>query len=270
LSSNQRPSLIRLASGKLLFATDFQNKWAGGDQVDATQRGPWLAVSDDDGESWMLRRLPGAQPHEQSHVARKAGRAGTIGYSVLRQGPNGLVHLITSVTQPDLHYAFNEAWLDSPQMTNKLPPQRSANSISLVRQYILRCPSGKVRAVRRGGIGDNGRYLLHGTQIWFYEEGGLQWKVTYDKGRRIGDETYYLPGEKKLWSYEHSEDGTSTWTHFWPGGKKRLESTWKDFKCEGIAKRWDRQGKLMDSLEFLNGMPAGSAPLWKATDVVYP
>ncbi len=270
LSSNQRPSLIRMASGRLLFATDFQNKWAGGDQVDATQRGPWLGVSDDDGQSWMLRRLPGAQPHEQSHVARRAKRAGTIGYSVLRQGPNGLIHLITSVTHPDLHYTFNEAWLDSPQMTNDLPPERFATSISQVKQRVIRYPSGKIQVVQRGGIGDNGRYLLHGSQIWFYEQGDVQWKVTYDKGRKIGVETYYLPDEVKLWSREHKNDGMSVWTQYWSDGKKKTESSWRNFKCEGVARRWDRNGRFVDELEFLNGMPAGSEPLWKATDVVYP
>jgi len=271
LSSNQRPSLIRLTSGRLVFATDFQNKWAGGNQVDATQRGAWIAHSDDDGETWNLKRLPGAQPHEQSHVARRAKGATTIGYSVLRQGPNGLIHLITSVTHPDLHFTFNEAWLLSPEEPgNELPAERLATKMLHVKQRILRYPSGKLQAVVRGGPGDNGRYLLHGTQKWFHDNGKLQWQVTYDLGRKIGSETYYLPDGTKLWSWEHRTDGESIWTHWWPAGKKKRESTWRDFKCEGVAKRWNRDEKLIDELEFLNGMPAGSPPLWKATGVQYP
>jgi formylglycine-generating enzyme required for sulfatase activity len=274
LSSNQRPSLIKLTGGRLLFATDFQTKWAGGNQVDATQRGAWLAFSDDKGETWTIKKLPGAQPHEQAHVAKKAGGATTIGYSVLRQGPNGLIHLITSVTHPDLHFTFNEAWLEEPPQDDPeiLPDEPAATKINQVRQYIQRYPSGKIKALCRGGVADNGRYLLHGTQIWFYETGELQWRVTYDKGRKIGDETYYLPGKRKrkAWSWKHNNDGNSVWTHFWPNGKKRSESLWQDFKCEGIAQTWNRDGVLTDQLKFKNGMPADSPPLFKVTGVEYP
>ena len=274
LSSNQRPSLIKLSGGRLLFATDFQNKWADADQVDPTQQGAWLAYSDDAGETWIIKKLPGAQPHEQAHVARRAGGATTIGYSVLRQGPNGLIHLITSVTHPDLHFTFNETWLEQPPQDDPevLPDEPAATKINQVRQYIQRYPSGKIRALCRGGLADNGRYLLHGTQLWFYETGQLHWQVTYDKGRKIGGETYYLPGrkERKAWTWKHNENGSGVWTHYWPNGRKKSESTWRDFECEGVARTWDRDGKLTDQLEFKNGMPADSPPLFKVTGVDYP
>ena len=271
LSSNQRPSLIRLSSGRLLYATDFQNKWADEEQVDKSQRGAWLAYSEDQGETWILKKLGGAEPHEQAHVARKAGGACTIGYSVLRQGPNGLIHLVTSVNHPDLHFAFNETWLlEGPQEPVQLPEEPPAGKMTQVRQYLLRYPSGRIKAVCRGGIADDGRYLLDGAQMWFHENGCVKWKVAYDKGRKIGNETYFTDGEQKIWSWTHEDDGTNIRTHWWPNGKKKSESKWRNFKCQGIARRWDRDGQLIDQLRFVDGMPSESPPTFKVTGVTYP
>jgi hypothetical protein len=271
LSSNQRPSLIRLASGRLLYATDFQNKWANQNQVQPERRGSWLAVSEDQGKTWKTKPLPGAQPHEQAHVARRAGGAATIGYSVLRQGPNGLIHLITSVNHPDLHFAFNEAWLlRVDNQSRQLPQEPLATTITRIEEYKQRYSDAVIKAHCRGGVADNGRFLLDGTQKWFYDDGMRQWEVTYDKGRKVGTETYWARDGRKQWSWDHNENAISIWTHFWPNGTKKSKSIWQNFKCQGPALRWKRNGRLADNIVFKKGMPFHSPPLWKATGVEYP
>jgi hypothetical protein len=56
------------------------------------------ALSYDDGKTWpVLKRI--------------APRNSAYGYQAVCQGPDGVIHLITSID----HYAFNEAWLESPQ-----------------------------------------------------------------------------------------------------------------------------------------------------------
>jgi hypothetical protein len=105
LGTNQRPSLLRLESGRLVFASDYQH-FRGHSPME--ERGAFVAFSEDDGETWAFRRLDDAQPHEDP---TRHGGAATLGYSAMRQAPNGVIHLITTMNRPCLHFEFNEAWL---------------------------------------------------------------------------------------------------------------------------------------------------------------
>ena len=106
-SANQRPSVLRLRSGRLFFAGDFQNL-KGEQPAGVTNRGAFVALSEDDGRTWRIKKLIGTQPHE---VPGNLNGADTIGYSVARQSQDGLIHLITTMNKPCLHLAFNEAWI---------------------------------------------------------------------------------------------------------------------------------------------------------------
>ncbi|HLK62740.1 MAG TPA: hypothetical protein VKU19_04845 [Bryobacteraceae bacterium] len=55
-----------------------------------------MAVSDDDGETWQTRQLPGIV---------------TVGYTTATQAPNGVIHIVTSKNAPDLHIELNETWV---------------------------------------------------------------------------------------------------------------------------------------------------------------
>jgi formylglycine-generating enzyme required for sulfatase activity len=93
LGSGQRPSLIRLASGRLFFVADlFDKKKLGSDGA-----GAFVALSDDDGATWTTRQLPGIV---------------TVGYTTATQAPNGVIHIVTSKNVPaPLHIELNEAWI---------------------------------------------------------------------------------------------------------------------------------------------------------------
>ncbi|HUT34486.1 MAG TPA: SUMF1/EgtB/PvdO family nonheme iron enzyme [Planctomycetota bacterium] len=240
LGANQRPSLLRLASGRLFFAGDFQH-YSGRQPKGVTERGAYVALSDDEGETWHIRKLAGALPHE----SRRHDGA-TVGYSVARQAPNGVIHLITSMNHPSLHFELNEAWILSKE------------------------------AGADAGASD-GRYLLEGKQTWAYPSGQKQWEVTYHQGRKLGEETHWTSGGTTDWSWQHRpstgsgrgepaeprDDGTSVWTQWWPDGKKKAESTWRDHRCEGTATRWDRSGKVVSQCEFADGALAKQSPALK-------
>ncbi|MHC4193821.1 MAG: SUMF1/EgtB/PvdO family nonheme iron enzyme, partial [Planctomycetota bacterium] len=250
LGSNQRPSLLRLKSGLLLMAGDFSRK-DGEHPASITEKGSYVASSNDDGENWSIKKLPGAELHEEEPVI-------TIGYSVARQAPNGMIHLITSMNTCALHFTFNEAWLlakDTRQekMSDAELMKNSASSISRVKAYRENYPDGKKRIEFRGGIGDDGRFLLHGRETWYYPDGTTQRQGDYDKGRKIATETYWSKDRSKNWTWEHKEDGSSMWTQYWPNGRKKAESTWKNFKCEGRSIVWDRNGRVISRNEFANG-----------------
>ncbi len=83
LGSGQRPSIVRLASGRLFFVADLFDK----KKLGAKGAGAFVALSDDDGETWRTRHLPGIT---------------TVGYTTATQGPNGVIHIVTSKNKPDL------------------------------------------------------------------------------------------------------------------------------------------------------------------------
>jgi formylglycine-generating enzyme required for sulfatase activity len=75
LGGGQRPSVIRLASGRLFFVAD----------DGARGRGAFVALSDDEGETWHRRVLP---------------EISTVGYVTATQAPSGLIEIVTSKTVP--------------------------------------------------------------------------------------------------------------------------------------------------------------------------
>ena len=92
LGSGQRPSLIRLASGRLFFVADLFDKKKLGEKG----AGAFVALSDDDGETWKTRRLPNIV---------------TVGYTTATQAPNGIIHIVTSKNVPPVHIEMNETWI---------------------------------------------------------------------------------------------------------------------------------------------------------------
>ena len=239
LRTNQRPAVIRIASGRLLYAGDFQD--INGDQPPAiAEQGSFVALSDDGGKTWHIKKLP-SDPHESRDI-------NTIGYVVLQQASNGVIHLITSMNHPAVHFEFNEAWILSPDDAT-FEENTEGEVMTLQENYT----SGKVRVTWSAKICRDGRYLLHGAETWYYENGNKQWEVTYCDGVKVGQETYWASDGTKKWEWYHYENGTNVWTQYWPDGIKKAESSWCNNRCEGIATRWDKTGKVISRVRFENG-----------------
>jgi len=259
LGSAQRPSMIRLASGNLFFVSDaFLNKqkrmpppgWKYGD-------GAFVAISMDNGASWRIKPLPVQLPNFQRNTN------GTVGYVTARQAPNGVIHVLTMVTQPCLDYELNEAWVFSD--AGDITPDTTGGTI---RNFSEKFPNGKIRSQWSARLCPSGRYLLDGAETDFYDTGAKQHEVTYASGRKIGAETFWSADGKKLWNWEHDlKNNRSVWTQYWPNGKKKSESTWnthpqaRDLKrsffglvAEGPAKQWSEDGGITFSGVFSNGL----------------
>ncbi len=245
---NQRPSLLRLASGRFFFAGDFQCT-KGKEPRAIARRGAYAALSDDDGRTWRIKPLPGDQPHEGGRM----NGAGTLGYSAARQGPNGLIHLITTMNRPCLHFVMNEAWILADTDTPDDDAILMANAATAVRDVVAqeeKYENGRVRVRWHAGVGDDGRYLLHGKEQWYFPDGTLRYEATYERGEKVGMETRYRTDGSKVWQWDHRPDGTSTWTQWWPNGTKKAASTWKDFHAVGPARTWDRAGRAVLEKQF--------------------
>ncbi|HZQ20516.1 MAG TPA: SUMF1/EgtB/PvdO family nonheme iron enzyme [Terriglobales bacterium] len=267
LSSNQRPTMIRLADGNLFVASDWQDH-KGKQPAGIDQHGVLVALSSDDGKTWHIRTLPQTLPHEAALYRNRANWSryfddyGTIGYSVARQGANGLIHLISSMTQPSLEFEMNESWIMSDdQRPTKVEGTGAATKLLRGAQSY---PDGKLQATWTGTIDSNGRYLLHGPETWYYANGKKQYEVTYKDGKKVGTEISWDNGGNKIWEWQHQENGSATWRQYWPDGKVKHESHWRGGQAHGLATAWDSSGQVVGKWQFTNGAlqtpMAGVAP----------
>ena len=261
LGSNQRPTLLRLASGRLFFAGDFQH-FRGHAPQGATERGSYVALSEDEGRTWKVRRLPGALPHE-SHAGvprdpkwwnTSGNTHGTLGYAVAAQGPNGLIQLIATMNHPSQHYELNEAWILSGGAP-AAPQSAEARRVSERETHA----DGTPRATWSAKVTADGRYLLDGIETFYYPGGRRQYEATWSDGRKTGRETHWSQAGETRWAWDHRADGTSTWTQWWENGRKKAESTWRNGRCDGLARLWDPHGREVGQATFRDGFPTAAS-----------
>ena len=262
LGSAQRPSLIRLANGDLFFVSDaYMHKkeiappagWKHGNDC-------FVAISTNQGASWRVKPLPVQLPnHEHRHY-------GTVGYVTARQAPNGVIHVLTTETQPCLHYELNEAWIFSE--AGDIAPETTGG---VVKSFSESYPNGTLCSEWSARICPGGRYLLHGRETDYYDSGAKQHEVTYINGRKSGEETLWQPDGTKRWTWVYDlAHGRGVWIQFWPDGRRKLESNWnthpqaRDRKrsffglvADGPVRQWDQAGRLTHEYLFKQGEFAG-------------
>lgn len=259
LGNAQHPSLIRLADRNLFFTSDaWQQRegtpppagWKYGD-------GCFVAISTNNGASWHIKPLPVQLPQHQIL------KYGTLGYVTARQAPNGVIHILTTATQPCLHYELNEAWVFSD--AGDIAPETTGG---VVRKFSENYPNGCIRSRWSARICPHGRYLLDGKEIDYYDNGRKQHEVRYASGHKTGKETFWSPDGKKLWSWTHDpKHNTAVWTQYWPNEQKKSESSWdtqpeaRDLArsffglvANGPAYQWSENGQLIRSGNFVNGI----------------
>ena len=204
LLSGERPSVIRLADGRLFFVADYNPHHMKHIHKD----GAFVALSDNDGQTWTMKRLP-------SNIL-------TVGYVTATQGPNGLIHIVTSKNTVNYEIVLNEAWVLSK--TEEATP--APDSITDVTEHREKWPNGRLKAEWSTGLANDGQILLEGPQTFYYENGRKQWISGYHLGKKIGTEVYYRENGSKKWEKTYSSDGTWTWRNFDKAGKQSSESQW--------------------------------------------
>ncbi|MGF7150045.1 formylglycine-generating enzyme required for sulfatase activity [Sphingomonas zeicaulis] len=257
LGSGQRPMVLRLQSGRLLMIGDYVR--AKPIVKPVPQRGSYVAVSNDDGATWTFKSLPGTRPHERADRG-KAMEGGTVGYVAAAQGPDGVIHVVTSVTHPSVAFAFNEAWLDAPADAAPSETTMQANDVTAItarKSYEERYPGGALRGRWQGGRGSNGALVMDGAQSWYYPDGKLQWEVSYTLGRPSGTEKEYDPQGKLISQRDYQPDGRFVWTRWWPNGNRRSISHWNGQDAEGRAQTWSIDGKPLTDAVFKDAVLPG-------------
>ena len=223
LGGGQRPALIRLKSGKLLYAGDLQRS-DGFQPPGFHQRGAFVALSADEGKTWKIKVLPGTLPSVKEEAAKKV-KGGTLGYVSLAQSEDGIIHLITSKNEPALHFSFNEAWI-----LNTLKEDAA-----------------------QGDIAEKGQFLLDGKVTRYYKNGTKQYETTFILGNKTGTEKYYSSAGTLIWTKHYTGPQTFSWTQYWENGNIRSESHWRHFYCIGLAEHFNRSGKRIGESLFKEG-----------------
>ena len=205
LMSGERPSVIRLADGRLFFVADYNPHHLKHLHKD----GAYVALSNDDGKTWKMKRLP-------ANIL-------TVGYVTATQGRTGLIHIVTSKNTVNYEIVLNEAWVlsDSEHATPE------PDSITNVTRHRESWPNGKLRAEWSTGLANDGRVLLEGTQTFYYENGRRQWVSDYHLGKKIGTDVFYRENGSKKWEKTYGGDGNWTWRNFDHAGRETSESQWK-------------------------------------------
>lgn len=245
LGSNQRPVILRLRSGRLFFAGDFQLD-SGRAPPGARQRGSYVALSSDDGRTWRIKRLAAAQPH---YSKGKRSPFSTLGYCAAAQSPDGVIHLTTSMNHPALDFEMNEAWIlsDIQGAANDTPDGPGAGPRQT---HETRYPDGAVRALWHSRIGSNGQYVLDGAEMWYFPDGRKQYEAVYRFGRKVGSETLWRPDGTIAWRWLRPPRTPATWTTYWENGRRRTVSHWEGFVAVGGATEWRPDGQVARRVEF--------------------
>ncbi len=205
LASGERPSVIRLADGLLFFVADFNPNH----QKHIHKDGAYVALSSDDGKTWSSKRLP-------SDIL-------TVGYTTATQGPDGIIHIVTSKNTVNDEIQMNEAWIRSgseaatpdPSTLSKLVPHRE------------NWPGGKPRAIWSTARANDGETLLEGTQTFYFQSGHPQWIAHFHLGQETGDERFYRANGSLQWEKSYAADGTWTWRNFDATGRVTSTSRWR-------------------------------------------
>ncbi len=204
LASGERPSVIRLASGRLFFVADFNPH----DEKHAHKDGAFVALSDDDGKTWKQKRLP-------ADIL-------TVGYVTATQGPDGVIHIVTSKNAVNYEIELNEAWILAPEAA-KSP---EAVSIGAIAKHAEKWPNGKLKAEWSTARASDGRILLEGPQTFYFENGAKQWTSEFHLGRKTGDEVFYRADGSKEWQKTYGANDSWTWLLFDAAGMQTAESQW--------------------------------------------
>lgn len=205
LGSGERPSVIRLADGKLFFVED-QNPTG---RPKNHNEGGQVALSSDEGKTWHIKHLP-------KDIV-------TVGYTTATQSRDGLIHIVTSKNDPNnFEIELNEAWIMSDDDAASAPPTK----ISLVMKHTEKNLGMNVSATWSQGVANDGRTLLEGPQAFFYANGKALWTSTFHLGEPIGEEVFYRSDGSKEWQKTHEKNGDWTWQIFGPTGDQTAESHW--------------------------------------------
>ena len=209
LLSGERPSVIRLRSGRLFFVADYNPA----NQKHIHKDGAYVALSDDDGAHWVTRKLP-------ANVL-------TVGYTTATQGSDGIIHVVTSKNKPDFEIELNEAWIND-QGAGEPSSVSGGREPAQLESFSESYRNGGKLASWGVARDSYGRYLLDGAETFWYPNGKVMWSMQYALGHKVGEESFYRPDGSRMWQKLHNANGEWVWKQFDAAGQQTAESKWNE------------------------------------------
>ncbi|HKO19779.1 MAG TPA: SUMF1/EgtB/PvdO family nonheme iron enzyme, partial [Acidobacteriaceae bacterium] len=207
LMSGERPSIIRLASGRLFFTGDYNPRH----EKHVHKDGAYVALSHDDGAHWTIKRLP-------ADVL-------TVGYTTATQDASGVIHIVTSKNKPNYEIELNEAWVLDKDAGGADTADAKVGLTGIQKQ-VVKDSAGKLRAVWTTARVGDGRILLHGPEAFDYPNGKTMYSAIFEAGHKVREE-YLREDGSPYWKKTYADDGTWTWLNFDANGKQVAESHWR-------------------------------------------
>lgn len=204
LGSGERPSVIRLRDGRLFFVADYNpiDKLHGPKTF-----GAYVALSNNDGKTWIKKRLPGFL---------------TVGYVTATQGPNGIIHIVTSKNPVNYEIALNEAWILSKG--DAITP--APTSIADVHKHREFYTDGELKATWSSGRANDGEILLEGPETFYFPNGKVQWQADFHLGYKTGREVLFRRNDSRIWQKDH-HGADWTWKVYNAKDQITAESYWR-------------------------------------------
>ena len=82
-----------------------------------------------------------------------------------------------------------------------------------------------------------------GPYEYYYEEGMVALKGSYEDKLREGEWVHYYPGNKIMaHGYYHQDEKCDEWVFYYPSGQKKAEGNYKENLRDGEWTHWDQQG----------------------------
>jgi hypothetical protein len=108
------------------------------------------------------------------------------------------------------------------------------------------------------------RSLTNGEGRVFWENGKPYVVCTVSNSFVTGAWTaYYANGRRMVAGrYDGQGEFSSRWVHWYPSGKKFMESFYKAGRGEGLWVKWSEKGKLLEASALVKGIPAGKFLVW--------
>jgi len=164
IGGGQRLAMLRLKEGPIFFASFADRGIIITDKSGAKRevRGLFAAVSEDEGETWAVKLVTDDGPGKPGmttnggYFAFSQRNSEYRGYLAVCQAPNGLIHLISSFS----HYAFNLAWLKTPNEPLKYPPIRVKHEVETFDGPEFDLKDWEPYHGHAGGFNSKGQYTI--------------------------------------------------------------------------------------------------------------
>ena len=135
-----------------------------------------------------------------------------------------------------------------------------------IEKKMERSPSGQPKSEYSFYLGKDGKEVLHGTYITWFESGRKFSEQDYRDGKAEGRTTYWHEnGQKSAEGMYHQGQPIGTWISWHQNGQKETSCDYVNGEKEGRCLWWDDQGKPVDAVEYVHGKPRAIVE-WEARD----